>query len=101
MSHEDHEHSAPRSKCLHCQSFDTFWQTYPRRVGRKQAEAKWNKLTAADQQFALASLLQWKQSYQWSLADGLYIPYGSTFMNQERWREEAWTGAHQELKLKA
>lgn len=80
-------------------NFDSFWQVYPRRVGRKQAEAKWSKLTAADQQFALASLLQWKQSYQWSLADGLYIPYGSTFMNREQWRDEAWTDAHKELKL--
>lgn len=82
-------------------SFADFWQAYPRRVGRKQAERKWNALTPAERQFAYASLLQWKQSYQWSLADGLYIPYGSTFMNQERWRDEAWTDAHQELKLTA
>lgn len=79
--------------------FDLFWKAYPRRVGRKKAEAKWRTLSPADRQFALASLAQWKQSYQWKSSDGIYIPYGSTFLVSERWRDEAWTDAHAELKL--
>lgn len=79
-------------------TFEAFWAIYPRRIGRKQAEAKWNKLTPTDQRFAYASLLQWKQSYQWKQADGIYIPYGSTFMNREQWRDEAWTDAHAEMR---
>jgi hypothetical protein len=82
-------------------TFDTFWQAYPRRVGRKAAERKWASMTAADQQFCIASLAQWRQSYQWKQSDGIYIPYASTFLNQERWRDEAWTGAHDEIKLSA
>lgn len=82
-------------------SFDLFWNSYPRRVGRKQAETKWNRMSVADQQFALASLAQWKQSYQWKQADGIYIPYGSTFLVSERWRDEAWLNSHAEIKLSA
>jgi hypothetical protein len=81
--------------------FDDFWRAYPRRVGRKKAEAIWNKLTPAEQRFAMASLAQWKQSYQWNQSDGIYVPYGSTFMVSERWRDEAWLDSHREIKLDA
>jgi hypothetical protein len=68
-------------------SFDIFWTNYTRKESRKKAAQSWQtlKLDARD----LIKILTWLefavQSDQWK--ETRYIPYASTFLNQERWRE--------------
>jgi hypothetical protein len=78
--------------------FQTFWSAYPRKVGKKIAERKWSKMSASERDAALRGVKLWKQTYQWQQAGGLYIPYASTFLNQERWKDEPWAGAFSEPK---
>jgi len=76
--------------------FDTFWNEYPRKVGKKIAERKWKRMGPADRDCALYGLRLWKQTLQWNSSGGMFIPYASTFLNQERWKDEPWTGAFSE-----
>lgn len=81
--------------------FDEFWHEYPRKVGRFKAEKAWKKLKSREQQAAIKGLRLWKRSYQWTDAgscNGLFIPYGSTFLNQRRWEDEPWAGAFEEAQ---
>lgn len=80
-------------------AFDEFWNAYPRKVGRLQAERCWNRMADRDRELAMQSLELWKLAIQWQSGDGLYIPYGSTFLNQERYRDEPWTGAFEEAGI--
>jgi hypothetical protein len=76
--------------------FSSFWTIYPRRVGKMKAEKLWLKLSNDEQMDVLRGVTLWKKTYQWQLADGIYIPYASTFLAQRRWEDEPWTGAFQE-----
>jgi hypothetical protein len=73
--------------------FEEFWREYPRKVGRMRAEKCWARMPERDRQQALYSLNLWKQTYQWQSCGGLFIPHGSTFLVQERYYDEPWTGA--------
>jgi hypothetical protein len=80
-------------------SFEIFWMEYPRKVGRYKAEKIWRKLDENEQRQALRGLRLWNQSAQWKIAwmeGGLFIPYGSTFLNQKRYLDEPWQGAFTE-----
>jgi len=74
-------------------SFDDFWKIYPRRVGRMKAERAWKKLPASEQAAVIHGVELWKQTFQWRSMDGMYIPYASTFLHQQRWKDEPWDGA--------
>ena len=78
--------------------FSVFWEKYPRRVGRFGAERKWGKMEAAEQKRAIEVLELWKKTAQWNDGTGKFIPHGSTFLNQERWKDEPWTGAFAEAQ---
>lgn len=79
--------------------FEEFWKIYPRKVGRHAAALRWNRMTDRQREFALRSLGLWVQTVQWNSSDGLYVPYGSTFLNQERYLDEPWTRAFEEAGL--
>jgi hypothetical protein len=77
-------------------SFESFWQAYPRKVGRLKAERCWRRMTDRDRYDAMIGLELWKQTVQWTSAEGMFIPYASTFLGQERWKDEPWNGAFNE-----
>jgi DNA replication protein DnaC len=72
--------------------FEEFWRMYPRKVGRLKAMRCWKKLSAQEKLAAIRGVLLWSQTVQWQSSGGMYIPYASTFLAQERWKEEAWSG---------
>ena len=76
--------------------FSSFWNNYPRKVGKVKAERIWLKLREQEQLKAMNGLVLWKQTEQWQSAGGLYIPYASTFLAQKRYLDEPWTGAFTE-----
>jgi hypothetical protein len=70
-------------------TFETFWASYPRRVGRYKAEKCWQRMSERDKYLALEALALWKQTAQWQAgAHGQFIPYASTYLNQKRWLDE-------------
>ena len=69
--------------------FDEFWTQYPRKVSKKDALKAWMKLKPKEStvQKILSGLAEWKQTEQWKKDGGSFIPYPSTFLRQERWKE--------------
>ena len=68
--------------------FETFWHTYPKKVGKDAALKSWNK--AKPFLDDVLNALYWqKESEQWKREGGKYIPNPSTYLNQGRWKDEA------------
>lgn len=69
--------------------FGEFWQIYPRKVNKKQAIKKWQKINPDDE--LLKKILQSLSttiSTEWKNRDEQYIPHASTWLNNERWNDE-------------
>lgn len=68
--------------------FETFWHTYPKKVGKDAALKSWNK--AKPLLDDVLNALHWQRdSEQWKRENGKYIPNPSTYINQGRWKDEA------------
>lgn len=68
--------------------FEIFWESYPRKVNKKEARDKWNKAILPSLSFVLSALEKQKNNEQWKRDNGKYIPYPSTWINKERWNDE-------------
>lgn len=70
--------------------FDKFWQAYPRKVSKKEAQKSWKKINPSLELFEkiLKALEMVKQTEQWEKDNGKFIPYPATWLNQERWTDE-------------
>ena len=95
----DHEQSAPAvvlelrpkgsspSAAITNHNFEEFWQAYPRKVGKGKArEAYGRALRSTD----AATLAEQARRYAHSVRakDPQYIPYPTTWLNQERWADD-------------
>lgn len=85
-SKEDSKPSAPTKTVGASDGFLCFWDTYPRKVDRKEALRGWVK-GLCDNLLGeiLVSLSVWKQTEQWQ--DIEKVPYPSTWINKQRWKE--------------
>ena len=69
--------------------FDLFWDEYPRKKGIGAARKAFEKaITKTDIQTILEAVRKQKTGGQWMRDNGQYIPYPSTWLNQERWGDE-------------
>lgn len=68
------------------EQFDAFWKEYPRKKGKGDARKKFAKaLTKTSFENIMEALERVKKSKQWN-KDGVdFVPYPSTWLNQERW----------------
>jgi hypothetical protein len=67
--------------------FDTFWATYPRRVGKHAARQAFAKRPTEATLDKLLAALDWqKRQPQWQTER--YIPHPSTWLHQQRWEDE-------------
>lgn len=68
--------------------FNKFWNDYPKKVAKANAEKSFKKLKINDESLTkmLSALAIQKQSKQWQ--DKQYIPHASTWLNQRRWEDE-------------
>lgn len=75
---------------LQKKQFDKFWQAYPKKVSKKQAQKSWKKINPSLELFEkiLKALEMVKQTEQWKKDNGKYVPYPATWLNQERWTDE-------------
>lgn len=67
--------------------FADFWNLYPKKVEKKKAEAKWNRLTKTTQDKVLADLPLRTKTEQWQKNDGQFVPNPTTYLNGERWND--------------
>ena len=70
--------------------FDRFWETYPRKRNKGQAEKVWAKLKPdpALTETILAAVARASESADWQRDDGRFIPYPSTWLNGKGWEDE-------------
>ena len=75
--------------------FDQFWELYPRKQKRKDAQYSWKKIKPDDHLFAeiLGGLEYWKVSRQWMKDDGQFIPTPPAWLNREGWKERLETSS--------
>lgn len=61
--------------------FESFWQAYPRRVGKGNAEKAWRKINPDADLVAciLSAIEKCKKSKQWKEGNGEFIPYPATW----------------------
>lgn len=67
--------------------FDDFWASYPRKLGKDQARAAWEKVKG-ESAAILAGLERWKHSSQWLSEDGRYIPRPARFLLEGYFRAD-------------
>lgn len=67
--------------------FERFWEAYPKKVGKKAAQAAFGKLKPnAELVEKMLYTLGWQaKSEQWQRSGGQYIPNPTTWLNQGRW----------------
>jgi len=66
-------------------SFDVFWNTYNRKVGKKvQAQNSWKKLSKSDKILALKGIKKYDRYL--SRKHGVEKAYPSTYLNQRQWK---------------
>jgi DNA-binding transcriptional regulator PaaX len=71
-------------------SFPLFWEQYPKKVAKAAANKIWDRLKPNEELFTLIlqGLEKAKKSEQWTMDNEKYIPYATTFLNQQRWEDE-------------
>jgi len=67
--------------------FQTFWNNYPVKKGKGNAEKAWHKLKPPMSE-VIAALEAQKKTDQWTKDNGKYIPYPATWLNGKRWEDE-------------
>ena len=70
--------------------FETFWEMYPKKVGKKAAQNAWRKIDSPITTLDLIreALLWQKLSEQWLKDNGQFIPNPQTYLNQGRWLDQ-------------
>ena len=72
-------------KVINNKDFDLFWEHYPKKVGKKKVQDKFNSNNYPID-LILKNLELQKKSDQWQ--NQQYIPNPETYLNQERWTDE-------------
>jgi hypothetical protein len=70
--------------------FDEFWNEYPLKTGKRDAEAAWRQLNPSPELLKriIASVFQWKKSVEWTRDDGRWIPGPAKWLSGHRWKDE-------------
>ena len=70
--------------------FDLFWEAYPKKRNKGQAERAFKKAAPDEQLMAviLSAIERAKKSAQWLKDNGQYIPYPATWLNARGWEDE-------------
>lgn len=69
--------------------FDIFWQAYPKKKSKGQAEKAWRKINPSEQlqDRILNAIEQAKTSVDWKKDNGQFIPYPATWLNAKGWED--------------
>jgi len=72
------------------ESFTLFWNKYPKKVAKIDAEKAWNKINPNNGTFQeiMTALEKFKKSEQWIQENSAFIPYPASWLNGRRWEDE-------------
>lgn len=78
------------AKAADASRFERFWEAYPKKRSKGQAEKAWAKIKPSEQllEQMLAALEQAKTSADWTREGGKYIPYPATWLNAKGWEDD-------------
>jgi hypothetical protein len=70
--------------------FNDFWKEYPKKRDKQKSLKAWKRINPDNelQEVIIAALQKQKKSSDWLKESGQYIPYPSTWLNNERWNDE-------------
>lgn len=70
--------------------FETFYEAYPKKKSRGQAEKAWLKIKPDEQLLAsmIATIERAKTSEEWLKESGKYIPYPASWLNAKGWLDD-------------
>lgn len=73
------------------EGFDAFWAIYPKRKAKQDAIKAWSKLSPGVELQAsiLKAVSEQSQGEDWRKEGGRFIPHAATWINDERWEDEA------------
>lgn len=69
-------------------AFPQFWQTYPRKVGKKDALKAWSKLTPEQRLKAMEAIPTHVRYWQVCNTESTFIPHASSWLNGWRFEDE-------------
>lgn len=71
-------------------AFNEFWSAYPKKVNKKGCYKAFCKIKNLKEEMPLImnALERFKNSKGWQKDNGQFIPHPTTWINQERWRDE-------------
>jgi hypothetical protein len=76
--------------------FDAFWQVFPKRKGKADAEKAWKAIhQRPDLNVILAAVDQQAKADDWTKNGGQFIPYPATWLRSRRWEDEHSNGSGQ------
>lgn len=79
---------------IYSEDFEAFWDSYPRKIGKRSAYAIWKRLSDDQKGEAIADLLSHDRTGRdpdWIKDGGRYIPHPTTYLNREGFSDE-WRG---------
>lgn len=70
--------------------FKKFWEAYPKKRSKGQAEKTWKKINPDEQlvEIMIFTIERAKTSDDWLQDDGKFIPHPSTWLNAKGWEDE-------------
>jgi hypothetical protein len=68
--------------------FEAFWTAYPKKEGKKDAQAAWNGVDAPVS-VIVAAVAEKRKCEDWQKERGKYIPLPATYLRGKRWEDEA------------
>lgn len=82
-----HKKQTPSRTSALDDSFEEFWNAYPKKVGKDKALLAWKKKKPPIQRILQA--LEWQvPSEQWTKQSGVFIPNPTTYINEGRWQDQ-------------
>lgn len=79
----------PQPKPVMDEPFETFWKSYPRKVGKGAARKLFFRLRCDKYlDTILEAIEEQRKCEQWNDSGGRFIPHPATWLNQERWDDE-------------
>jgi len=77
------------SRATYDERFLAFWAAYPKKVGKGEAWAAWQKLRPDDALLTLMlAAVGWQRTQdEWLRSGGRYVPHPKTWLNARRWED--------------
>lgn len=84
------EKAAVAAGCVCSESFEKFWQKYPKKTARKEALTVWTALAPDAERVdrILAAVDAQSMTQAWQTEGGRYVPMAAVWLEGERWNDE-------------